>query len=203
MNEPQGLRERKKAQTARRIWRVAMELFAERGFDGVSTAEIAAAAEVSKMTLFNYFRTKEHLVVGPMEDHLDEPARVVRERAEGETPVAALRRHFLAALAERDPATGLHDSRAFLDSQQLVMNTPALLLRVLNLQRQRAELLAAALADPRPAGPLDRMRAGQIVVVISSLIEHNVGRMLDGEKADEAYPDAVALAEQGFALLEP
>src|SRR3989440_5165790 len=106
---------------------VAIGLFTERGFDGVSVSEIAATADVSKMTVLNYFPTKEDLVVSPLEDHVDEPARVVRERAAGESAVAALRRQFLAALAGRDPATGLNDVPRVRAMQQLMMSTPALL----------------------------------------------------------------------------
>ena len=200
MEQP-GLRERKKAETSRRIWLAAMRLFVERGYDAVSTAEIAAAADVSKMTLFNYFRTKEDLVMLPMEDHVEELATVVRGRADGETPVDALRRHFLAGLAERDPITGLSDRQFYLDAQRLVTGTPALLLRALHLHRRRAEALAKALAEPDGTGPFDLVRAAQIVGVLSALIEHNTARMLAGGKADEVHPEAVALAERSFALL--
>src|SRR5262245_55272944 len=125
-----GLRERKKLETGRKIRRAALDLFLERGFDSVSTAEIAAAADVSKMTLFNYFATKEDLVMGPMAEHADEPARIVRARPGGKTPVEALREQFLSALANRDPATGLSDNVVVLDLQRLIQTTPALSRRV-------------------------------------------------------------------------
>ncbi|NUR74296.1 MAG: TetR/AcrR family transcriptional regulator [Hamadaea sp.] len=196
-----SLRERKKKETGVRLWVAAVKLFAERGFDAVSTAEIAAAADVSKMTLFNYFPTKEDLVLMPMEDHLDEPARVVRARADGQTPVAALKAQFLTALAGRDPATGLNDSDSFVQIQRLIRNTPALLTRALRYELTRVDTLAEALAEPGPVTPLDRVRGRQIMGVIGGLVEHNVGRVLAGEKADDVYPDAVALAESGFDLL--
>ena len=58
----QGLRERKKARTRESIAAVALALFAERGYDNVTVAELAEAAEVSKGTLFAYFSTKEEIV---------------------------------------------------------------------------------------------------------------------------------------------
>ncbi|GAB3891203.1 hypothetical protein GCM10027612_36670 [Microbispora bryophytorum subsp. camponoti] len=63
----EGLRERKKRQTRRRIAEVAVRLFVERGFDDVTMAEVAQAAEVSVNTVYNYFQAKEDLVLPPEE----------------------------------------------------------------------------------------------------------------------------------------
>ncbi|MGW2252955.1 TetR/AcrR family transcriptional regulator [Kitasatospora sp. NPDC001660] len=124
-------------------------------------AEIAAAAEVSKMTVFNYFPTKEDLVMGPMEQHLDEPARVVRERAPGTSAVAALREHFLAALAAFDPASGLNDDRTVLDVVRLVHRTPALATRATAaFGREAQALLTRRTARPGP-GPRRAHRPGR------------------------------------------
>ena len=56
-----GLRARKKRATRQRISNVATQLFTERGFDQVTIDDVAVAADVSKMTVFNYFRCKEDL----------------------------------------------------------------------------------------------------------------------------------------------
>src|SRR4029450_4317992 len=56
-----GLRERKKEQTRQLIAQTAWRLFADRGFDGVTVAEVARQAEVAVATVFNYFPTKEDL----------------------------------------------------------------------------------------------------------------------------------------------
>ena len=61
MPDQQGLRERKKRATHQAISNVATGLFLERGFDEVTVAEIAEAANVAKMTVFNYFPRKEDL----------------------------------------------------------------------------------------------------------------------------------------------
>ena len=203
MSQRVGLRERKKEQTRRTLWNTAIELFEKRGFDAVSVAEIAAAADVSKMTVFNYFPTKEDLVVGPMEEHNDEPARVVRERAVGESAVAALRRQFLAALAERDPATGLNDTPNVLSGQRLILTTPSLRQRAYAFFVQSQGLLAKEFAAQTGEDDLTaHIAAAQTMGVRYALVAENIRRLLDGETADAAYPGAVANAEHAFRMLE-
>lgn len=129
MTEGPGLRERKKIQTRRRLLFEATKLFTERGFEQVSVAEIAEAADVSKMTVFNYFDSKEDLVFAPMEEHIGDVAEVVRNRAPGESAVAGVRRHFLAAIENRDPSVGVSDSPVALGLLQLIQQTPTLHIR--------------------------------------------------------------------------
>ena len=89
-----GLRDRKKARTRDAISGAAIALFLQRGYDAVSIAEIAAAAEVSRRTLFAYFPTKDDLVLHRFADHEDEAARVVRAREPDVAPLDALHRHL-------------------------------------------------------------------------------------------------------------
>src|SRR5215211_7761821 len=88
--EPEGLRERKKRATRQLISNVATRLFMERGFEDVTVDEVAAAANVSKMTVFNYFARKEDLFF----DRGDEAQRLLRAALEGRgrrSPLTALR----------------------------------------------------------------------------------------------------------------
>ena len=203
MSEELSLRERKKLQTRRSLWRTAIDLFVERGFDNVSVAEIAMAVDVSKMTVFNYFPTKEDLVMGPMEEHVDEPVRVVRDRAVGESVITALRRHFLEALAARDAATGLNDDLRVLAVQRLVRATPALMQRAYVFHRKSEDLLALEfVAETQQTDLTARIAAVQILGVRNALVSENHRRLVEGESADAVYPDAVANAEHGFHLLE-
>src|SRR5690349_5741339 len=97
-NDELSLRERKKAKTRLAISHVATKMFNERGFDAVTVAEIAAAAEVSVATLFNYFETKEDLFFDREGAIIEAHRRFVRERKHGESIVEALHRGFLTAL---------------------------------------------------------------------------------------------------------
>lgn len=79
-----GLRERKKQQTRAAIAVAALRLFTERGFDAVTVAEVARAADVSVGTVFNYFPAKEDLFFGQMEVFEAALVDAVRARAFGQ-----------------------------------------------------------------------------------------------------------------------
>jgi AcrR family transcriptional regulator len=194
MTEP-GLRERKKRRMYETLSEVAIRLFLEKGFDAVSVAEIAAAAEVSKPTLFRYFPAKEDLVLYRIADHEDEAARVVVES--GEAPLVALRRHFLDGLERGDPVTGLSDHPQVLAFHRLLYGTPSLVARAHgHIERQEAALAVAL------GGDLDaRLAAGQIIAVRRILAMENWRRIAEGEAVEDVRRDAVVAAERAFGVL--
>ncbi|MEU4836202.1 TetR family transcriptional regulator [Streptosporangium sp. NPDC023615] len=195
-----GLRERKRRQTHETISATAVSLFLERGFDEVSVAEVAAAAQVSKPTLFKYFPTKEDLVLHRISDHQGEAARIVRGREAGEAPLEALRRHFLAGLERRDPVTGLNDHPEVLGYHGMVFTTPTLAARVFQYMARDEEALAVALTeivDELTA----RLVAGQVLATQRVLARRNWRTLVEGETADRAHPAAAAAADHAFALL--
>ncbi|WP_030318118.1 TetR family transcriptional regulator [Streptomyces sp. NRRL B-3229] len=195
MTHPPGLRERKKQQTYESVSEIAIRLFLEKGFDAVSVAEIAAAAGISKPTLFRYFPVKEDLVLHRIADHEDEAARVVRES--GEAPLVALRRHFLEGLERGDPVTGLSDHPQVLAFHRLLYGTPSLVARAHgHLERQEAALAEVL------GGDLDaRLAAGQIIAVRRVLALENWRRIAEGEPIEEVRVDAVAAAARAFGAL--
>ncbi|MGW3333947.1 TetR/AcrR family transcriptional regulator [Streptomyces rubiginosohelvolus] len=194
---PVGLRERKKRLTYQAVSDAAITMFLERGFDKVSVAEVAAAADISKPTLFRYFPAKEDLVLHRFADHEDEAARVVTARAPDETPLDAVRRHFLDGLDRRDPVTGLCDAPQVLAFLRLLYGTPSLVAR-LHAYQGRSE---AALARALGGGLSDRLAAGQIIAVLRILALENWRRIDAGESADRVYAGAVQAAEEAFVQL--
>ncbi|MFE7127682.1 TetR family transcriptional regulator [Streptomyces sp. NPDC057617] len=193
-----GLRERKKQQRYQAISDAAISLFLAKGFDSVSVAEVAAAAEISKPTLFRYFPTKEDLALYRFADHEDEAARVVLAgRSDGVRPLDALCGHFLAGLAGRDPVTGLNDHPAVLAYHRLLYGTPSLVARMYGYQSRSEEALAAALGG----GIEGALGAGQIIAVQRILALENWRRIAAGESVEAVYPDAVAAAELAFERL--
>jgi AcrR family transcriptional regulator len=79
----EGLRERKKRAAREAIATTARRLFAERGFDAVTVAEVAAAADVSEKTVFNHFPTKEDLAFAGREQGLMQLVADIAERPAG------------------------------------------------------------------------------------------------------------------------
>ncbi|MCX4824052.1 TetR/AcrR family transcriptional regulator [Streptomyces sp. NBC_01142] len=201
MSTSMGLRERKKLLTYRAISDAAIALFLEKGFDRVSVAEVAAAADVSKPTLFRYFPAKEDLALHRFADHEDEAARVVAARPAGVSPLDALHRHFLDGLERRDPVTGLNDHAAVLAYHRLLYGTPSLVARLYAYQGRSEEALAQSLAEARPDGLGARLAAGQIVAAQRILAEENWRRIAAGESADDVHQDAVTAADLAFAQL--
>ncbi|NEB81048.1 TetR family transcriptional regulator [Streptomyces sp. SID14478] len=202
MDEGLGLRERKKKQTALKVWRTAVDLFLEHGYDQVSVAQIAEAAEVSKMTVFNYFKTKEDLLMGPMEEHVGDLARAIGSRAPGQSAAAATREMVLRKIAERDPSIGLSKQGGELALIQLINSTPALARRAL-LWTVRAEVMAAqVLTEETGDALLSSVAAAQLSGVIGALMSENHRRVLAGESADDVAADAPARAQRAFGLVE-
>ena len=102
MAAPTGLREHKKQATRQRISDIATRLFAQRGFDAVTVEDVARAAEVSKMTVFNYFPRKEDLVV----DREAELLALVRDAMAAADPLAGLRAMFQTLARQGHPLMG-------------------------------------------------------------------------------------------------
>lgn len=111
---PESLRERKKRLTRAAIFGAAQRLFAERGFDDVTVAEIADTANISVKTLFSYVRSKEELVFGDGPTVLDAVVAAVRDRRIGQTPLVAAAKALLEAAGDspagRSRPSGLRNS---------------------------------------------------------------------------------------------
>jgi AcrR family transcriptional regulator len=143
---PVGLRERKKEQTRQLIAETARRLFGERGFERVTVAEIARAAEVSEQTVFNYFPTKEDLVYWRLQSFEDELLGTIRDREPGEPALAAFRRFLLAQrglLGKQDPQA--REELAALT--RMITESPALLAREEQIFAGYTASLAALLAQ--------------------------------------------------------
>ena len=198
-----GLRERKKEQTRQLIAETARRLFSERGFDRVTVAEVARAAEVSEQTVFNYFPTKEDLVYWRLQSFEDELLRTIRERESGEPALAAFGRFILAErglLAKRDPQA--REELAALT--RMIAGSPALLAREQQIFASYTASLAALLAQETGAHDADVrpwVAANAMMGVHSAIVHHARRRIVDGARHPRLAAEVRALAEEALALL--
>ncbi|MGK5727941.1 TetR/AcrR family transcriptional regulator [Streptomyces sp. URMC 124] len=198
-----SLRERKKRQTRQRISDVATGLFAARGFDKVTVAEVAEAADVSTMTVFNHFARKEDLFLDRIPEALDLFTRAVRERRPGESPAAPVRRLLLELADARHPLGGLGDT--FSAFWRVVLDSPALRARVREAVEELEDALTATVAESTGAAPGDprpRLTAALVVTAYRTVCGTTVARLLAGERADDVAPGHRELVECSFAALE-
>ena len=152
-----GLRELKKQRTRTAIADTAFGLFAERGFDHVTVAEVAEGAGVSEKTVFNYFPTKEDLFFDEVPARQAALVEAVRERAAGESVPAALRRLQLAQ-TERMASPG------FATFARVIEESPALRAKELEVMAGFEEVLAEALEEHARLKPLDARIAATLLV---------------------------------------
>lgn len=173
-----GLRERKKQATKQRLAQVAVELFAERGFEQVTVGDIAAAADVSPATVFNYFPTKEDLIYDGMASFHEQLLAAVHDRDAGTSVITAFREHLLqprGLLADPDPdaqrqlatvarviaASPTLQARERLESDRAAATLRELLVAEAGADDLRAWAVAAALVGIT-RGMSEQVRAGSI-----------------------------------------
>jgi AcrR family transcriptional regulator len=198
MAEP-GLRERKKWETRRRISDVATGLFLARGFDNVTVAEIAEAAGVAKMTVFNYFPRKEDLFLDRPAEVVKDVTDAVRGRPAGTSVANAIREVHRAWLAQRHPMSGAIAGVRF---WRLVQETPALRARLLE-QREEFESAVAGVLREEGVGPLEaQLVAGFVGVAHGTVFTTALRRRLDGDEVDEVLRDQERVIEVAFDALE-
>ncbi|RSN06980.1 TetR/AcrR family transcriptional regulator [Streptomyces sp. WAC 05977] len=195
MTEPVGLRERKKWRTRKVLIETAYRLFERQGYDRTTTAEIAAAAEVSTATFFNHFATKEDLLLTDDGEHLLRVGLdVLAAREAGETPGGLLRRAMLGMLAEA--GAGLRDPAAEPERIRLGLITSVPSLRATMLQRafDAQERLSAALCRSC-AGEIDEVDAAALVGAVTGAV-FAAGRtaLRLGTPLDEAMRRAIGRA---------
>lgn len=191
-----SLRERKKAETRQRIADVATLMFVQRGFDNVPITEIAEAAGVSKVTVFNYFPRKEDIFFDRFPQAREMLTAAVEGRAEGETPVAALRRLFIDVANEGHPIGGFEDR--YVVFWRTVLASPALRARA----REAVEEFEAHLADLLTGiDPHPRLTAAVVLAAFRTVFGETATRMLAGAKAADVVRDHIAALEQAFDTL--
>jgi len=202
-----GLRERKKAQTRQLIAETAWRLFADRGFERVTVAEVARLADVAPATVFNYFPTKEDLFYSRLEAFGARLLEAVAAREPGEPVLAAFRRQLLEsggllASVEAGDAQALQRLRTV---NQVIAASPALQARERQTIAGTADALAGLLAA-EGGDASDQVgaqaAANALLGVQRALIDFTRRRVLAGDDPARLAAEVSQRAEAAFALLE-
>jgi AcrR family transcriptional regulator len=197
----EGLRARKKRQTRAMIAAAAMELFQARGFDDVTIADIAAAADVSRKTVFNYFPAKEDLVFEAGQERRAAIVQAIRERPPGSSLVAPFRAATMDYLdsVERDPVD------AIVAIPRLVAGSTALRNRLFIGWEEEAAVLGPVLAQEAGEPP------GSVVAIVvartlawthRTVFRAAFTRVLAGEDQHAVAADLREQAARAYDLLE-
>jgi AcrR family transcriptional regulator len=182
-----GLRERKKQLTRETIVRVALGLFAERGYDETTLAEIADAANVAPRTIFAYFESKEEILFSEEPRVLAELKRRLDARPAGTTTVDAIREFTFSM----EPSTADAKLR-----KSIIQATPALQMKLRARHAQLEPILAESIARDLDAEPGD-IRALLVAASIAAAFKWLSDRVLDPAPAD-----APLTRKDGMAMLD-
>jgi AcrR family transcriptional regulator len=194
-----GRRTRKRLANRQTISDVATRLFFERGFDAVTVDEIAEAADVGRMTVFNHFRRKEDMFFDQDQEARDVLTEALATRDQSVAPIEALRRlaHRLV-LEERPYIRFFEGSRHFVET---VAASEALKARARAIRDEvvQSVTVSLALTVGRPEGDADAHLAASLTLAtwtVALTQAHSEFRR-DGDSA-AARAAFLAIVDKGF-----
>lgn len=204
-------RARKKAQTRELVRTTAHRLFATRGFDAVTIADIARQADVAVQTVFNHFSTKEDLFFDGRVPWVEGVADAVRHRAPGVGPLSALRAHLLELMTLQLSSLSCPDERGYratLEASETLRTYENTL--VFQAERRLADALLDAWSDPLEAGeptPVDPaitapLTAAIWLAAVRVLIVENRLRVAEGLEPTEVAGTVEALGDRLLGYLQ-
>jgi AcrR family transcriptional regulator len=193
-----GLRELKKARSRQHIADTAARLFAERGYEHVAVSDVAREAEVAEQTVYNYFQTKEQLVTDREHQIQERLRELIRSRAPGATPTAAIRDFVLEGV------DGIRRIRPELwrgEIGYLAAISPTVHRIALGLVDRLARALATAISETTAIPPQLAQLQGIAVAAVYQIIISEAGERTRAgqsptEVADALYPIVADLLDE-------
>lgn len=206
----QSLRDRKKAATRLAISDIATRLFSEHGYEQVTLAQVAAAADVSVKTIFNYFNSKEELYFDRIGEVFDAIAAAIDSRPEGTTVLGALHEMFADRFIPFAPGSwsmvrSPAQLRRFRDFTAVEHAAPALRARRLVIADEWSDRLGRLLADELGIDFSDpRAQALAAMVMAAMSLRHRVvsDAVMARVPPDELERRVRAVVDEAFARLE-
>ena len=174
-----GLRELKKARTRKLIADTAARLFAERGYEQVAVSDVARAAEVAEQTVYNYFPTKEQLVIDRDQLVQDRLCDLIRSRPASTTAAAAVRSFVLESV---ENIRSIPRSQWRGELGYLAAISPALHRLALEMTERQAAAIADAIRDTTEVAPeIARLQGMALASVFQTIINEAGNRSRRGQ----------------------
>jgi AcrR family transcriptional regulator len=188
-----GLRERSKARRRAAIIRAAYELFAERGYDATTVADIAEAAEVAPRTVAMYFPAKQDIALSRFSDGVASLSTALRDRQPGETLYDVFGRWLLTSQTEPE------DREMYRLARRMFAANPDL--GALRTARMAAAIRdgAAMIAD-ETGSPADAI-GPRIAAAAAAAIAMEIVDTEPGTEREEAVAAAMRYLGGGIAAL--
>jgi AcrR family transcriptional regulator len=190
--EHTGLRERSKARRRAAIIRAGLELFADRGYNATTVADIAAAAEVAPRTVAMYFPSKQDIAMSQFNATVDELIGAVRARRPGESVTAVIERWLRAEEPGADRELRELSLRMFRVNPELNALRMA---RMAEAAADGTEVLARAAGLPL-GSPGPRIAAAAVGAILVELVE-----IPPGPRREEAITAAMRFLDAGISSL--
>lgn len=198
MSIPTDRRSRKRLAMREGISNAATRLFFERGFDRVTVDEIAAAADVGRMTVFNHFPRKEDMFFDRDEEGREILREALRQRDPRISPLETLRQLAHRLVAEQSPYVRFSvESQGFIET---IERSETLKARARAIRDEIAQVITVALSESVgqvPTDPAAHLAADLLLATwtVALIQAHRVFRQTrDTEKAKAAF---LAIVDQG------
>lgn len=202
MSIPSDLRTRKRLATRQGISNAATRLFLERGFDQVTVDDIAAAADVGRMTVFNHFPRKEDMFFDRDEEAREMLRLALRECDPLVAPIEALRLLAHRLVEEQSPYTRFSaESQGFIET---IESSATLKARARAIRDEIAQVVAVALSEcagREPGDPDAHLAAGLLLATWTVALIQAHQSFLQGRDTGQAKAVFLAVVDQGSAGL--
>jgi AcrR family transcriptional regulator len=195
---PTDRRSRKRLATRQGISNAATRLFLERGFDQVTVDEIAEAADVGRMTVFNHFPRKEDMFFDRDEEGREILREALRRRGPRVAPIEAYRLLAHRLVAEQRPFVEFSArSEGFVET---IEGSETLKARARAIRDELAQVVTAALAECAGRDPTDpdaRLAAGLLLATWTAAFIQAHRTFRQTQDAKEARAAFLALVDKG------
>lgn len=189
---------RKRLATRRAISAVADRLFLEKGFDNVTVDEIAAAADVGRMTVFNHFPRKEDMFFDRDEEGRETLREALRQRDPRVSPIETLRLLAHRLIAEQVPYVEFSArSQGFIET---VERSETLKARARAIRDELAQVATVALSEcvgREPADPDARLTAGLLLATWTVAFLQSHQTLRETRATEEANRAFLAIIDKG------